>query len=155
MTRSVYLNITLAVASKNASTGLPASPMRVSDTPNSVAKTTTGNTSPSAACWIRLDGNRCSAISQASRFTVASVVCAPRSSGNAAPGRSTFAITMPMTRAIVVTISKYSRALPPMRPTAFRSPVWAMPTMIVETSSGTIRPLISWMNAFERKRKKS
>ncbi len=32
--------------------------------PNSVAKTTTGKTSPSAACWIKFDGKRCSAISQ-------------------------------------------------------------------------------------------
>jgi hypothetical protein len=42
--------------------------------------------------------------------------------------------------------------LGPIRPTAFRSPVWAMPTMIVETRSGTIRPLISAMKAFDRKR---
>jgi len=42
-----------------------------------------------------------------------------------------------------------------MRPTALRSPVCAMPTTIVLTSNGTISPLISAMNARERKRKSS
>src|SRR5262245_3589040 len=37
-----------------------------------------------------------------------------------------------------------------MRPTAFTSPVCAMPTMMVETSSGTISPLMRLMKAFEK-----
>jgi hypothetical protein len=37
-----------------------------------------------------------------------------------------------------------------MRPTALRSPVCAMPTMIVETRIGTMIPLMSAMKPFER-----
>ena len=82
---------------------------------------------------------------------LASSRCVPpdRSSGSPSPGRSQLTTTSPMTSANVVTISKYSSALPPIRPTAFRSPVCAMPTTIVENSSGTISPLMSEMNAFE------
>lgn len=41
-----------------------------------------------------------------------------------------------------------------MRPTALMSPVCAMPTTMVESSKGTMSPLMSEMKAFEKKRKR-
>ncbi len=38
-----------------------------------------------------------------------------------------------------------------MRPMALMSPVWAMPTMMVESKRGTMSPLISEMKALDRK----
>ena len=146
---SVYLNITCATPSKKRSTGSPFLPTRMSAMPKSDAKTTTGRMSPSAACFTRFDGSAWSAMSQPD-FGCASVVWASNASGRPAPGFSVFAIPRPRKRAIVVTISKYRSDFAPMRPTLFRSPVCAMPVMIVATRIGTMIPLMSVMKLFER-----
>jgi len=94
------------------------------------------------------------AISQPVCGLASAAPCAPlRSSGSPSPGRSQLTTTSPMISAKVVTTSKYSNDLAPMRPTALRSPVWAMPTTMVENRSGTMRPLMSAMNARDMKRK--
>ncbi len=106
ITMSVYLNITWATPSKNWSTISPRSPARVRLTPKSVAKTTTGRMSPSAACLIRLEGNRCSATSQPEGGLARFSAWATSLSGSPSPGRRVLATTSPMNSARVVTTSK-------------------------------------------------
>jgi len=52
-----------------------------------------------------------------------------------------------MTSESVDTISKYSSALPPTRPTFFMSPIPAMPVTTVQKMIGPITILMSLMNA--------
>ena len=73
-------------------------------------------------------------------------VSAPAGSATPAPGRITFTITSPITRAMVVASSNHTIAFRPMRPTAFRSPVPAMPMTRVEKMSGARIILISRRN---------
>ncbi len=63
------------------------------------------------------------------------------------PGWTTLTTIRPMTRASVVTTSKYSSAFSPTRPTSFMSPIFAMPTTTVQNTIGAIIILISLMKA--------
>ena len=62
------------------------------------------------------------------------------------PGFSTWVATRPSTSANDETISKYSSALPPTRPTFFMSSMPAMPVTTVQKMIGPITILISLMN---------
>ncbi|MNE60913.1 hypothetical protein D3C80_1560900 [compost metagenome] len=68
---------------------------------------------------------------------VAGSTCMP------APGWARLTTTRPMTRATVETISKYSRAMPPVLPTAFMSCMPAMPLTTVQKMIGAMAILIS------------
>ncbi len=61
------------------------------------------------------------------------------------PGWTRLTMTRPMTRATVDTISKYSRARPPVLPTFFMSSMPAMPTTTVQKMMGAMIILISLM----------
>ena len=62
-----------------------------------------------------------------------------------APGCTRLMITRPTTSAIVLTISKYSSARPPVLPTFFMSSMPAMPTTTVQKMIGAMIILISLM----------
>ena len=68
---------------------------------------TTGRMSPSAACWIRFEGNRWRAISQpVLALATTTAEWAVMSMGRLAPGFSQLATARPMNKARVVTTSK-------------------------------------------------
>ena len=62
-----------------------------------------------------------------------------------APGWTMVTITSPISRAKVVTTSKYNRALMPTRPSFFMSPMPAMPVTTVVKMMGAIIMRISLM----------
>ena len=131
--------------SHHTSTGLPASPAAITAIAKNTAKTTTCSTSLRAIASIRLVGNECRIVS----ISVSGLFCAAAPSAEAlptsfspTPGLATLTTSSPTASAAVVTISKYSNAFAPMRPTFFMSPVPAMPCTTLAKTSGAIIALI-------------
>ncbi|MCY1219867.1 hypothetical protein D3C87_1115280 [compost metagenome] len=62
-----------------------------------------------------------------------------------APGLSRFTSTRPTTSAMLLTISKYKSASPPVLPTFFMSSMPAMPTTTVQKMIGAMIILMSLM----------
>src|SRR5205085_11137738 len=67
------------------------------------------------------------------------------------PGFVKFTTASPITSAAVVTISKKTSALIPMRPTLRSAPAPAIPTTIVENTSGAMIDLIRLMKMSRKK----
>ena len=67
-----------------------------------------------------------------------------------APGCTTWLTIMPMTRARVENVKKYSMALPVTRPTFFRSLMAAMPVVTVRKITGAMIILTSLMKPSPR-----
>ena len=146
--------------SKVRSSGSPYSRgMRLRASPNSTANSSTCSTSPSAKAPTTLCGTMWVKNSTqlmppwaAAVYLAASAACAADCAATEArasrprPGWARLAAPMPMASASVVMISKYSRALPPTRPTFFRSPMPPMPSTTVRKMMGAMSILIRAMN---------
>ncbi|MNR17204.1 hypothetical protein D3C85_1338500 [compost metagenome] len=135
-------------------TGLPFSPIADSAHPNSTETSKMHSTLPSANAWVNVLGMmpirkstmcRCWAFSANPVTAEASSVLT--STLKPPPGLKRWPPINPISSETVEMISKYSSALPPTRPTFFKSRMPAMPVTTVQKTTGPMIILISLMNA--------
>ena len=143
--------ITCASRSSSSVSGCPFAPSEASATPNRMAKNTTCSTSPFANASTALDGTmwvkkstKCISFPCAAYDDTSPL--ASELTSRPEPGFVTFTTTSPMASETVLTISKYSSALPPTRPTFFRSLMLAIPSTMVRKMTGAITILMRFTN---------
>ena len=145
-------NSTRVSPSMKSVTTLPRSPRCASTLPNSSAISRICRISPCANASTIVFGMMCirkSTVDCPCAFAAYDATALPSSVAGSmlkpTPGRRMCVAARPSTSAKVDTISKYSSALPPTRPTFFMSSMPAMPVTTVQKMIGPITILISLM----------